>query len=199
MGRFGERKKVRLSIMVDKWISDALGKIRSKKSVSSLVNGLLGVTIMQFDPGPSSPLIYELRVLFKKHLLEAEISGDAQSIACIEFLESQLVPYYDLAEVVANDDKGEDTQSMVRRSTALSCSIRTDFATATSRQNMVQVSKSSSALLNHSTFIEPGSATMKHDYNWYSVPRICHAAPMGYSQSQRIWICAICGRRYHDE
>src|SRR5487761_95962 len=174
-GRFGERKKVRLSIMVDKWISDALGKIRSKKSVSSLVNGLLGVTIMQFDPGPSSPLIYELRALFKKHLLEAEISGDAQSIACIEFLESQLVPYYDLAEVAADDDEEEGTQ------------------------NMVQVSKSSSALLNHSTFIEPGSATLKHDYNWYSVPRICHAAPMGYSQRQRIWICAICGRRYHDE
>src|SRR5487761_755592 len=111
-GRFGERKKVRLSIMVDKWISDALGKIRSKKSVSSLVNGLLGVTIMQFDPGPSSPLIYELRALFKKHLLEAEISGDAQSIACIEFLESQLVPYYDLAEVAADDDEEEETKTM---------------------------------------------------------------------------------------
>ena len=43
-GRYGAdnpgERKVSLEITVDKWVSDALGKIRSKKSVSNLVNSL---------------------------------------------------------------------------------------------------------------------------------------------------------------
>lgn len=104
-GRFGETRKVPLKIMVDKPVKDALGKIRTKKSVSNLVNGFLTIIVRQFDPGPSSPLIYELRELFQKHMLKAKRFGHNEEVVCIEYLESQLEPYYDLAGVNANDTR----------------------------------------------------------------------------------------------
>ncbi len=74
---------------VDRWISDALGKVRRKESVSGMVNGLLAVVIRQFDPGPSSPLALELSSLLKKHREIAEASGDAGTLASVTFLQSQ--------------------------------------------------------------------------------------------------------------
>jgi hypothetical protein len=102
LGRYGAgnpgERKVSLEITVDKWVSDALGKIRSKKSVSSLVNSLLGTVIRQFDPGPASPFIYELVRLLAKHRQEAEASGDTETLASVAQLHSMLEPFIDLAE-----------------------------------------------------------------------------------------------------
>ena len=106
--------------MVDKQVKDALGKIRTKKSVSNLVNGLLTITIRQFDPGPSAPLIYDLRALFKRHLLRAKLSGDGEVITCIENLESQLQPYYDLAEVPTDGAGIRIEEEINRTSTTVS-------------------------------------------------------------------------------
>jgi hypothetical protein len=102
LGRYGadssSERKVSLEITVDKWVSDALVKIRSKKSVSSLVNSLLATVIRQFDPGPASPFIYELVHLLAKHRREAEASGDTETLASVAQLHSILEPYIDLAE-----------------------------------------------------------------------------------------------------
>lgn len=102
LGRYGadspSDRKVGLEITVDKWVSDALEKIRSKKSVSSLVNSLLATVIRQFDPGPASPFIYELVGLLAKHMREAEASGDMETLASVAQLHSILEPYIDLAE-----------------------------------------------------------------------------------------------------
>lgn len=102
LGRYGadnpSERKVSLEITVDKWVSDALGKIRSRKSVSSLVNSLLATVIRQFDPGPASPFIYELVRLLAKHRREAEASGDTETLASVAQLHSMLEPYIDLAE-----------------------------------------------------------------------------------------------------
>ena len=101
-GRYGAdnpgERKVSLEITVDKWDSDALGKIRSKKSVSNLVNSLLATVIRQFDPGPASPFVYELVGLLAKHRQEAEASGDTETLASVTQLHSMLEPYIDLAE-----------------------------------------------------------------------------------------------------
>ncbi|MDG7015776.1 MAG: hypothetical protein JRM82_00190, partial [Nitrososphaerota archaeon] len=101
-GRYGPdnpgERKVSLEITVDKWVSDALGKIRSKKSVSNLVNSLLATVIRQFDPGPASPFVYELVGLLAKHRQEAEASGDTETLASVTQLHSMLEPYIDLAE-----------------------------------------------------------------------------------------------------
>jgi len=102
MGRYGadspSDRKVSLEVSVDKWVSDALEKIRSKKSVSSLVNSLLATVIRQFDPGPASPFIYELVGLLAKHKREAEATGDTETLASVAQLHSMLEPYIDLAE-----------------------------------------------------------------------------------------------------
>ena len=101
-GRYGAvnpcERKVSLEITVDKWVSDALGKVRSKKSVSNLVNSLLATVIRQFDPGPASPFVYELVGLLAKHRQEAEASGDTETLASVTQLHSMLEPYIDLAE-----------------------------------------------------------------------------------------------------
>jgi hypothetical protein len=102
MGRYGadspSDRKVSLEVSVDKWVSDALEKIRSKKSVSSLVNSLLATVIRQFDPGPASPFIYELVGLLAKHRREAEATGDAETLASVAQLHSMLEPFIDLSE-----------------------------------------------------------------------------------------------------
>lgn len=102
MGRYGadspNDRKVSLEVTVDKWVSDALEKIRSKKSVSNLVNSLLATVIKQFDPGPASPFIYELVRLLAKHRQEAEATGDTETLASVVQLHSILEPYIDLAE-----------------------------------------------------------------------------------------------------
>jgi hypothetical protein len=102
MGRYGadrpSDRKVSLEVSVDKWVSDALEKIRSKKSVSSLVNSLLATVIRQFDPGPASPFIYELVGLLAKHKREAEATGDTETLASVAQLHSMLEPFIDLAE-----------------------------------------------------------------------------------------------------
>ena len=101
-GRYGAdnpgERKVSLEITVDKWVSDGLGKIRSKRSVSNLVNSLLATVIRQFDPGPASPFVYELVGLLAKHRQEAEASGDTETLASVTQLHSMLEPYIDLAE-----------------------------------------------------------------------------------------------------
>ena len=102
-GRYGEKNKVSLNVTIDKTVSDRLHKIKKKGSVSSMVNSLLDMITGQFDPGPSSPLIYDLHDLLKRHRKKAEQEGDPKRVACVEIIESHLQPYFDLAEV--NDDK----------------------------------------------------------------------------------------------
>lgn len=164
-GRYGERNKVPLKITIDKRISDSLHKIKKKGSVSNMINGLLDITIRQFDPGPSSPLIYDLHALLKRHRKIAEEEEDPERIACVEILESQLQPYYELAEV-----KGDE--------------IPCDIAQERELQPEIVVSQTTEILAE--------SSHSRHDYAWYSVPRICHGAPMTYSRKERMWKCAIC-------
>jgi hypothetical protein len=114
--------------MVDKPVKDALEKIRAKKSVSNLVNGFLTTIVRQFDPGPSSLLIYELRELFKRHMLRAKHFGHAEEVACIEYLESQLEPYYDLAGVNANDTRKSVNEAVQAKSMSCPKSLAHDYS-----------------------------------------------------------------------
>ena len=101
-GRYGAdspaERKVSLEITVDKWVHDALGKIRSKKSVSDFVNSWLAVEIRHYDPGPLAPMVYELVEVLAKYRREAEASGDMKKLASVAQLHSVLEPYIDLAE-----------------------------------------------------------------------------------------------------
>ena len=167
-GRYGERNKVSLNVTIDKTVSDRLHKIKKKGSVSSMVNGLLDMITGQFDPGPSSPLIYDLHDLLNRHRKKAEQERDPKRIACVEIIESHLQPYYDLAEV--NDDK----------------SLR-------------HVVKEAHPENIDSSKILKEPIVPKHDYSWYSVPRICHGTPMVYSRKEDGWRCAICRVLYRED
>ena len=103
LGRYGAdnsaERKVSLEITVDKWVSDALGKIRAKGSVSSMVNGFLGTVVKHYDPGPLAPMIYEFVSVLAKYRQQAEAEGDIGKLASVVQLHSVLEPYIDLAEV----------------------------------------------------------------------------------------------------
>ena len=122
LGRYGAdnpgERKVSLEITVDKWVSDALGKIRRKKSVSSFVNGVLGLTITHYDPGPSSPFVYDLVKVMEKYKKEAEESGDSGMLAAVNQLHYVLEPYIDLAEAepAPSGDSGNAPSPQVGRS-----------------------------------------------------------------------------------
>ena len=181
-GRYGAEegatRKVSLEITVDRWISDALGKIRTKKSVSNLVNGLLAIVIRQFDPGPSSPLVYALDRLLTKYKERAEASGDAEMVASVALLRSRLEPYFDLAEVVP-DQQG--------RSHGLTACIEERKTEEEKDQNDVHGIEGN----RYGLPVEDDCA--RRDYDWYAVPTICHGTPMVYLRALGAWKCSVCG------
>jgi hypothetical protein len=181
LGRYGANcpgeRKVSLEITVDKWVSDALEKVRSKKSVSSLVNSLLGTVIRQFDPGPASPFIYELVRLLAKHRREAEALGDTETLASVVQLHSILEPYIDLAEAEPNLTSGGGKE-------------RHD-GTRTEAPFLLQEHWSPSSG-------PPIPIRSRRDYHWYAVPVLCHEKPMLYLKEARTWECLICGKMIHD-
>lgn len=178
LGRYGAdesgTRKVSLEITVDKWVSDALGKIRSKKSVSSMVNGLLTTVIRQFDPGPSSPLIHELVRVLAKYRGEAEASGDTEMLASVAQLHSQLEPYIDLAEAEL------DSKSPSAESTDVEQGRRKD-------------GNGGHGAIKDSPNFNPSIDRARRDYNWYAVPVLCHGTPMMYLRGSKAWKCLVCG------
>lgn len=186
LGRYGaddpKMRKVPLHITVDKWIGDALGKIRSKRSVSELVNGLLTTVVRQFDPGPSAPLIYELVRVLEEHEARAKDSGDAQALAAAALLRSELEPYIDLARADSERktptvDPGPETIGILKESD--------------------QAPSSNQRFLSIQPTPDRAPAT-KRDYNWYAVPVLCHEKPMVYLRGAKAWKCFVCGKLIHD-
>lgn len=166
-------RKVSLEVTVDRWVSDALGKIRSKKSVSNLVNSLLGTVIRQFDPGPSAPMIYDLVALLARHREQAEAAGDAETLAVVAQLHSELEPYIDLAEA--------------------------ELRPATNERKEPQ--KGGAFLLQgvwNPAFGPPPPARGHRDYYWYAVPTLHCGVPMECLRGERTWKCNVCGRLIHD-
>lgn len=182
LGRYGANegaRKVSLEITVDKWISDALDKIRTKRSVSNLVNGLLAIVIRQFDPGPSSPLIYALDGLLTKYKERAEASGDPEMIASVALLRSRLEPYFDLAEVVPNQQNGS----------------RGFTAGHVERKGEEEGEGSHTVCIdsNHGGLPAEKDYNTKRDYDWYAVPTTCHGTPMTFLRTLKAWRCSACG------
>ena len=177
LGRYGaddpRMRKVSLEVTVDRWVSDALGKIRSKKSVSSLVNSLLGTVIRQFDPGPSAPMIYDLVALLAKHRKQAEAAGDTEALAAISQLHSELEPYIDLAEA------------------ELRPALNTTEERREERPFLLQGAW-------NSAFGPPTPTRDRRDYYWYAVPVLCHGVPMGYLRDKKAWKCNMCGKLIQD-
>ena len=176
-GRYGAdnpgERKVSLEITVDKWVSDALGKIRSKKSVSNLVNSLLGTVIRQFDPGPSAPMVYDLVALLAKHRRRAEEAGDDEALAAISQLHSELEPYIDLAEAepLPAPEEGKGPQNTGTPP------LKRGWSPA---------------------FGPPAPAGGRRDYHWYVVPVLCHGIPMEYLRGPKAWSCSVCRRLIPD-
>jgi hypothetical protein len=210
-GRYGaaeEERKVSLNVTVDKWISDGLGKVRRKESVSGMVNGLLAVVIRQFDPGPSSPLVLELSSLLKKHREIAEASGDAGTLASVTFLQSQLEPYVDLSEGDArtseDDDRGSTGDSdqgtadrvegpeehPVQRTSDV------DEPMEARTEGEVRTGKASNRSLNWEDAYALADADQPYDFDAYGVPAICHETPMAYEPLLNAWRCSVCGTVY---
>lgn len=184
LGRYGAdegSRKVSLEITVDKWISDALDKIRTKRSVSSMVNGLLAIVIRQFDPGPSSPLVYALDKVLTEYGQRAEACGDPEMVASAAFLRSRLEPYFDLAEVASYQ------QSKPHR-----------FRIENTRRK-------DEGGGNHTTIIDSrhggfltGKDYTQKDYDWYAVPTSCHGTSMTYLRALNAWRCSVCGSLCRD-
>ncbi len=185
LGRYGaddpSDRKVPLHITVDQWISDALGKIRSKNSVSDLVNGLLATVVRQFDPGPSSPMIRDLVRLLARHRSEAEASGDRERLASVEMLLSKLEPYIDLAGA------RPELQALLPKS-GPEVVQRAEELHSTGSRNVE----------GHHLAMPPAPERSKRDYSWYAVPVICHETPMMYLRGLKAWRCSVCGRLLHD-
>ena len=177
LGRYGaddpRMRKVSLEVTVDRWVSDALGKIRSKKSVSSLVNSILGTVIRQFDPGPSAPMIYDLVALLAKHRKQAEETGDAETLAAISQLHSELEPYIDLAEAEPHLNPNERKEAQSGRTFLLQGARNPAFGPPTPTRD-------------------------RRDYYWYAVPILCHGVPMEYPRGAKAWKCNTCGRLIQD-
>jgi hypothetical protein len=210
-GRYGaaeEEKKVSLNVTVDRWISDALGKVRRKESVSGMVNGLLAVVIRQFDPGPSSPLALELSGLLEKHRKIAEASGDAETLASVTFLQSQLQPYVDLSEgdvcMNENDDRGKtgDSDQGTADRIAGKDESRTrptsdiDELTEARMEGEGRRGNTSNRSLNWDGAYSLADADQPYDFDAYGVPAICHETPMAYEPLLNAWRCSVCGTVY---
>ena len=166
-------RKVSLEVTVDRWVSDALGKIRSKKSVSSLVNSLLGTVIRQFDPGPSAPMVYDLVALLAKHRKQAEAAGDAETLAAISQLHSELEPYIDLAEAEPHPAPDERKEPQNGGTSPLRGAC-------------------------NPAFDPPPPSRDRRDYNWYAVPVLCHRVPMEYLRGEKAWKCSVCRKLIQD-
>lgn len=181
-GRYGADdpvlKKVPLNITIDKRISDALGKIRSKKSVSELVNGLLTTVVKQFDPGPAAPLVYRLTEVLAEFETKARGSGDTQTLAAVALLRSELEPYIDLAraDLTQETPVSQPVPRMVEATEVVG-------QTSSIEQRLC---------------IPPTPVRPRRDYYWYAVPiRHCEK-PMAYLRDTKIWKCFICGKILHD-
>lgn len=172
LGRYGaddpRLRKVSLEVTVDRWVSDALGKIRSKNSVSNLVNSLLETVIRQFDPGPSAPMVYDLVALLAKHRKRAEATGDAETLAAISQLHSELEPYIDLAEAEPRP-------------------VPNDYEKPSGGTFLQQTAW-------NPAFGPPTPARYRRDYHWYAVPVLCHGVPMEHLQGEKAWRCNACGK-----
>ena len=181
-GRYGaddpRMRKVSLEVTVDRWVSDALGKIRSKKSVSSLVNSLLGTVIRQFDPGPSAPMIHDLVALLAKHRKQAEETGDTEALAAISQLHSELVPYIDLAEAEPPPVTCNDEEPQRETGSKVPLRLRSAWNPAFGSPTPVR--------------------TVKQDYCWYAVPTLHCGVAMEYLGGEREWKCGVCGKAIHD-
>lgn len=183
IGRYGHddpaARKVPLHVTVDKSVGDALGKIRSKKSLSELVNGLLTTVVKQFDPGPAAPVVYRLVEVLAEFEVKARDSGDGQTLAAVALLRSELEPYIDLAQ------PGSEPQTQVPEP----------------RPRVVESPKGPSQALSveQRLCIPPTPVrSSKRDYYWYAVPVLCHEKPMVYLRDAKAWKCFICGRLTHD-
>jgi hypothetical protein len=176
-GRYGaddpRTRKVSLEVTVDRWVSDALGKIRSKKSVSNLVNSLLGTVIRQFDPGPSAPMIYDLVELLAKHRKQAEEKGDAETLAAISQLHSELEPYIDLAEAEPHPAPDQRKEPQNGGMSLLQAVWNPAFGPLIPTRD-------------------------RRDYYWYAVPVLCHGVPMEYLRGEKAWRCDVCGGLIRD-
>lgn len=182
-GRYGHddpgARKVPLHVTVDKRIGDALDKIRSKKSLSELVNGLLTTVVNQFDPGPAAPVIYKLVQVLAEFEAEARDSGDSQTLAAVALLRSELEPYVDLA------------QPNPKRKAPI----------PEPRPGIVEAPKDPGQTLSmeQRLCIPPTRVRPRRDFYWYAVPVLCHEKPMVYLRDARVWKCFICGKLIHDE
>lgn len=175
LGRYGYddpgAKKVRIHIMVDRWISNALGKIRTKKSLSELVNGVLAVIVKQYDPGPAAPLVHELERVLSVHEEKARASEDYETLVAVRMLRSRLEPYSDLANDEIAPPKG------LEESGVLSSDIIESAKGASVEENLY--------------YTERG-------YDWYAVPVMCHDTPMTYVRLLHAWKCTVCGYLFGD-
>ena len=181
-GRYGADdpvlRKVPLNITIVKRISDALGKIRSKKSVSELVNGLLTTVVKQFDPGPAAPLVYRLTEVLAEFETKARGSGDTQTLAAVALLRSELEPYIDLA-------KADPTQETTVPQPVLRTVETVEVASQTPG-------------IEQRLCIPPTPVRPKRDYYWYAVPIGHCEMPMVYLRDEKVWKCLICGKVIHD-
>jgi rubredoxin len=174
-----------------------------------MVNGLLAVVIRQFDPGPSSPLALELSGLLEKHRKIAEASGDAETLASVTFLQSQLEPYVDLSEgdvrITENDDRGnigdsdQGTADRVecREDSHMNLTNHTDEpAEARMEGSAERKGKASNRSLNWEDAYALADADQPYDFDAYGVPAICHETPMAYVPLLNAWRCSVCGTVY---
>ncbi len=187
LGRYGaddpDSRRVPLNITVDKWVSDALKKIRSKNSVSDMVNGILAIVVRQFDPGPSAPMVYELERVLAEHEARAKASGDPETLAAAAMLRSKLEPYMDLAHGGADGEAVLPEAGMRNRPVAPG-ELRGNDADLQDRPAPVQ--KKSLPAREDLHFTPRG-------YDWYAVPVLCHEKPMTYLRKLRAWKCFVCG------
>ena len=175
-------RKVSLEVTVDRWVSDALGKIRSKKSVSNFVNGILGTMIKQYDPGPSSPFVYELVKVMEKYRKEAEASGDSRMLASIAQLHSAVEAYIDLAEAEQIQQRNGPPEPGPEGERKMAG--RNDSTGGGGMESYLAM--------------PPVPVRTKKDYYWYAVPILCHEKPMVYLRDAKVWKCLICGRLIHE-
>ena len=171
LGRYGYDdpgdRKVRIHIMVDRKISKTLDKIRAKRSLSELVNGVLAAIVKAYDPGPAAPLVHELERVLAAHEEKAKSSGDSETLAAVKVLWSRLEPYADLASNETTPLKG----------LMESCILPHDRTESEERRFRAE---------ENLYYTERG-------YDWYAVPVICHDTPMTYLRSLHAWKCSVCG------
>ena len=171
LGRYGYddpgAKKVRIHITVDGKMNKALDKIRAKRSLSELVNGVLAVIVKAYDPGPAAPLVHELERVFAAHEESARSSGDLETMAAVKVLRLRLEPYSDLASGETTPLKG-----FAERSTLARDRVEPEERRFSAEESFY--------------YTERG-------YDWYAVPVMFHDTPMAYLGSLDAWKCSVCG------